>query len=209
VSQAIETIAWSYDLLTQQEQRLFRLLSAFVGGCTLQAASAVASLGGNADSQQAMEVLDWVTSLVDKSLLQQTKQEGEEPRLLMLETVREYGWECLIANSEALLASSLGEASVATSRLAGDNWTVGEALGITALALFTQGHLEPAQHLLEECLTICRETGNKRSVAYALSLLGLIAYFQRMGTRGHLLCEVEVVLPRGAQSVRGIDRRRR
>jgi predicted ATPase/DNA-binding CsgD family transcriptional regulator len=97
-----KALAWSYDLLTGQEQRLFRLLSAFVGGCTLQAASAVASLGGNADSQQAMEVLDGVASLVDKSLVQQTQQEGEEPRLLLLETVREYGQECLMASSEAL-----------------------------------------------------------------------------------------------------------
>ncbi len=100
-----KALAWSYDLLTKAEQRLFRLLSAFVGGCTLEAAAAVVQAAGhvdNADSQQAMEVLDGVASLIDKSLLQQTKQEGGEPRLLMLETVREYGWECLIARGEAL-----------------------------------------------------------------------------------------------------------
>ena len=42
-----------------------------------------------------MSVLDGVASLIDKSLLQQTEQEGEEPRLVMLETIREYGLEVL------------------------------------------------------------------------------------------------------------------
>src|SRR5436309_2332145 len=95
------TLQWSYDLLTPQEQRLFRLLSIFVGGCSLQAAEAVAQTAGYAGladttgSNQAMEVLDGVVSLLDKSLLQQTQVEAEEPRLLMLETIREYGLACL------------------------------------------------------------------------------------------------------------------
>jgi tetratricopeptide (TPR) repeat protein len=45
-------------------------------------------------------VLDGVASLIDKSLLQQTEQEGEEPRLLMLETIREYGLEILAMSGE-------------------------------------------------------------------------------------------------------------
>jgi predicted ATPase len=40
-------------------------------------------------------VLDAVSSLLDKHLLYQTAHGGEEPRLLMLATIREYGWECL------------------------------------------------------------------------------------------------------------------
>src|SRR6266446_6534604 len=46
------------------------------------------------------DVLDGVTSLMDKSLLRQVEQEGEEPRLLMLATIREYGLEALAASGE-------------------------------------------------------------------------------------------------------------
>jgi predicted ATPase/DNA-binding CsgD family transcriptional regulator len=86
-------IAWSYHLLDEQEQQFFRRLSVFVAGFTLDTAEALcASLAkGNA----AVSVLDGVASLIDKSLLQQTERGEGEPRLVMLETVREYGLECL------------------------------------------------------------------------------------------------------------------
>src|SRR5205085_6323432 len=77
------TLAWSYDLLPAQEQRLFRWLAVFVGGCTLEA---VEALAGALDDQPA-DVLDVVGSLIDKSLLQRREPEGDEPRLFMLETV--------------------------------------------------------------------------------------------------------------------------
>ncbi len=89
-------LAWSYDLLDGEEQRLFRRLSVFVGGCTLEAVEGLyRSLG-----DMPAYVLDGVASLMDKSLLRQTEQEGEEPRLLMLETIREYGLEALAASEE-------------------------------------------------------------------------------------------------------------
>jgi predicted ATPase/DNA-binding CsgD family transcriptional regulator len=90
------TIKWSYDLLDAQEQRLFRRLSVFVGGCTLQAAEAVSA----ALSDGVLPVLDIVSSLIDKSLLQTTGQEGGESRLRFLETIREYGLEMLAASGE-------------------------------------------------------------------------------------------------------------
>lgn len=92
------TIAWSYNLLDAAEQRLFRRLSVFVGGCTLQAIEAVCAALDN--DEEAEPVIERVASLIDKSLLQQIEQEGEEPRLLMLETIREYGLERLKANGE-------------------------------------------------------------------------------------------------------------
>ncbi len=92
------TIAWSYNLLDAAEQRLFRRLSVFAGGCTLEAVEAVCA--ARDDGDKAGQVLDRVASLIDKSLLQQTEQEGHEPRLVMLETIREYGLECLTVNGE-------------------------------------------------------------------------------------------------------------
>ena len=92
------TIAWSYNLLDAAEQRLFRRLSVFVGGCTLQAIEAVCTALD--DSDEAVQALDGIASLVDKSLLQQTEQEGEELRFVMLETIREYGLERLTVNGE-------------------------------------------------------------------------------------------------------------
>src|SRR6266700_3702297 len=94
------TIAWSYQLLDAQEQRLFRRLSVFVGGCTLEAAESISAALGDA----MPSVLDAVASLIDKNLLLQPVQEEEEPRFVMLETMREYGQECLHESREAELS---------------------------------------------------------------------------------------------------------
>ncbi|MBV9228284.1 MAG: tetratricopeptide repeat protein [Chloroflexi bacterium] len=91
------TIEWSYNLLDTHEQRLFRWLSIFVGGCTLEAIEAIST--ALQDSNEG-NVLDRVTSLIDKSLLQQTEQETGEARLLMLETLHEYALEALTASGE-------------------------------------------------------------------------------------------------------------
>jgi len=96
------TISWSYNLLDAAEQRLFRRLSVFVGGCTLEAVEAVCA--DAPDGGEAGQVLERVASLIDKSLLQQTEQEGQEPRLLMLETIREYGLEQMLVNGEMEVA---------------------------------------------------------------------------------------------------------
>src|SRR2546423_8732 len=94
-----KTIDWSYQLLDAGEQQMFRRLSVFVGGCTLQAIEAICAA---LDIQPpTLPVLDGVASLIDKSLLRQTEQEAEEPRFVMLETIREYGREALAAAGEA------------------------------------------------------------------------------------------------------------
>jgi predicted ATPase len=109
------TLAWSYFLLPVEEQRLFRLLAVFVGGCTLEAAEAVdGALGG----EQA-QVLDGVISLLDKHLLYRAEQDTNGARFHMLETIREYGLEVLGAGGEleaARVAHAryyLGQAEVA------------------------------------------------------------------------------------------------
>ncbi len=85
------TIAWSYHLLALQEQQLFRRLAVFVGGCTLEAVEAVTKKAGPG----AGNVLDGVSVLLENHLLHQEEQADGEPRLLILETIREYGLECL------------------------------------------------------------------------------------------------------------------
>jgi predicted ATPase/transcriptional regulator with XRE-family HTH domain len=82
-----DAIAWSYDLLGVKEQALFRRLSVFAGGFSLAAAEAVAAPDATGD------VLDGVIALVEQSLLRQAPATDEEPRYLMLETVREFGQE--------------------------------------------------------------------------------------------------------------------
>lgn len=93
-------LAWSYNLLDAAEQQIFRLLSVFVGGSTLEAIEAVSA----AMTGKVVPLLDTLASLIDKSLLQQTEQEGEVARFVMLETIREYGLDCLIANGEMEIA---------------------------------------------------------------------------------------------------------
>jgi predicted ATPase/class 3 adenylate cyclase len=96
-------IAWSYDLLNEDEQKLFRRLSVFVGGCTLSAVEAVASdrQGGKRGGEQAYgAVLDQLSSLLDKSLLREVESTNGEPRFAMLELLREYGLEQLELSGE-------------------------------------------------------------------------------------------------------------
>lgn len=90
------TIKWSYDLLSPIEQRLFRRVSVFIGGFTVEAAEYLYAALGISD----MQVLDGLTSLLDKSLMQSVEQGEDEPRLYMLEAIREYGLECLVLNEE-------------------------------------------------------------------------------------------------------------
>ena len=90
------TVAWSYDLLTPDDQVLFRRLSVFAGGFSLEAVEAVASAAGDL----AIDPLDGVTSLVEKSLVRQDDR-AQFPRFVLLETVREFGREQLELSGEA------------------------------------------------------------------------------------------------------------
>jgi predicted ATPase/DNA-binding CsgD family transcriptional regulator len=91
-----DAIAWSYSLLPPQDQRLFRTLSIFAGGFTLEAAEVVGDAGG----EDTMRILDGVASLVSQSLLHQVEEVGAEPRYFMLETIREYAREQLDTSGE-------------------------------------------------------------------------------------------------------------
>jgi predicted ATPase/DNA-binding CsgD family transcriptional regulator/DNA-binding XRE family transcriptional regulator len=94
------TLEWSYDLLSETEQQLFRALSVFVGGCTLEAVEGVSHA---LPHMEDVSILDGITSLLDKHMLYQVPQSGEETderRFFMLETIREYGLACLSACGE-------------------------------------------------------------------------------------------------------------
>jgi tetratricopeptide (TPR) repeat protein len=91
------TIAWSYDLLTDSEQKLFRRVSIFLGGGTFDAIAAVCTAAGELE----IDVEDGLGSLVAKSLLWQEAKADREPWFLMLETIREYGLEQLERSGEA------------------------------------------------------------------------------------------------------------
>jgi predicted ATPase/class 3 adenylate cyclase len=84
-------IAWSYDLLSSEEQQLFRHLAVFVDGWDLEAAEALCMARGGL----AADMLEGMASLVDKSLLRQEEQATGETRFWMLQTLREFGLEQL------------------------------------------------------------------------------------------------------------------
>jgi predicted ATPase/class 3 adenylate cyclase len=95
-----DTIDWSYNLLDVGKQMLFRRLGVFVGGCSLEAVAAVCSATQGIPDELPIDVLDGLTALVDKSFLRQAGGVDGAPRFVMLETIREYALERLVASGE-------------------------------------------------------------------------------------------------------------
>jgi predicted ATPase/DNA-binding SARP family transcriptional activator/predicted negative regulator of RcsB-dependent stress response len=104
------TIEWSYNLLSAPEQALLQRLSVFAGGWTLEAAETVGAdlvvgadlrVGPGADTRiSPYDVVDVLTHLADKSLVNVDRTQGEETRYRMLETIRQYAREKLIESGE-------------------------------------------------------------------------------------------------------------
>lgn len=169
-----DAIAWSYDLLEEPEQTLFRSLAVFAGGFTLDAAEAIGTGYGPVD------VLAGIASLVDKSLLRLTCSDSDEPRYAMLETVREFGLEQLDAS---------GEVSAVRERHA--RWFVGmvESLDpifapyvVTGAEVFERLEMERAnlqQMLL--WLAATEAAGTLREVAGALNYFWIVRGDTREG----------------------------
>ena len=96
-------IAWSYDLLQPEDQELLRRAGVFVGGWTVEGASAVW-----AEDPDEVSTLEGLQRLVDRSLVRQEQQPDGEPRFVMLETIRDFALEQL--SSAELAAVSRGHA---------------------------------------------------------------------------------------------------
>jgi non-specific serine/threonine protein kinase len=222
-------VRWSYDLLTNGEQRALRLLSVFVGGCALE--EAMAMLG----SQDAIDMLD---SLVSKSLLHQTEASGAS-RFTMLEVIREFGWEQLVKTAELPSARRahaniyLSFAEEATQGLSGaerkawlfqldqerDNlraalqWAIDQHEAEVAQRLagalqpfwFARGYWSEGRRWLEASLGI--DSGDKVNQAVrARALYGeaKLARFQGDFAYARILCEQSLVLYRDLNDQNGV-----
>lgn len=95
-----QTVAWSYDQLADAEKALLDRCSVFTGGFDLDGAIAVAGSGGGAQAPDSYSVMDLLDALVRKSLLVADRS-GRHTRYSMLETIRQFGDEQLVARGDA------------------------------------------------------------------------------------------------------------
>jgi excisionase family DNA binding protein len=120
-----DTIAWSHDLLSSEDQRVFRRLAVFVGGFTLEAAEAVC--GGD---DAPIDMLARLRILLDGSLIGRIAPSGSDgpfPRFSMLETIREYAMERLTdSGEEAIVRRRHADWCVALGTRAGETGGLGE-----------------------------------------------------------------------------------
>lgn len=274
-----DTIDWSYNLLSQEEQRLFARLGVFVRGCTFEALQAVC------DPDGTLNALEVAASLADKSLLRYIEQADSEPRFAMLETIREFAQEKLRESGEveavrvrhldyfltlaekaepqlkgpqqmawlhrleaehdnlrAALARALAQAgddSSAALRLAaalhwfwfvrgywseGREWLAkalatdkplpappspdrereeggvpllsarARALNAAGLLAWYQGDVAVARALLEESVTLCRQTTDQHNLAYALAYLSTSVLWMGDAAEGRAQAEESAAL---------------
>ena len=177
-----QTIQWSYDLLNAEEQWLFRCLSVFVGGCTLEAVEQVATTVGLG----VTDVLNGITSLIDKSLVQQKERANGESRLMMLEMIREYGLEQLEANNkEEIIRGAhasyflfIAEEGLALARKSGLLRIVTQGLRCLGHISLCEGDYQTALAFYQEEVMATKKLGYKLAIARALEGLAQVVAAQ-------------------------------
>jgi predicted ATPase/DNA-binding SARP family transcriptional activator len=182
------TIDWSHDLLGDNERALFRRLSVFVGGASLEAVEAV----GAGDGLSKDAVLDVLSSLLDKSLVSFEERLGE-PRYRMLDTIREYAAEHLDVTGESdavrdrhrdLFRSSMRKA---TLELHGSN------------APYWLARIELELGNIDAAVDRAEATGDREGLAYLAE--GLSHFYEIRGRNS----DGRVVLDRARQQLGGDD----
>jgi predicted ATPase len=167
------TLAWSYDLLSTEEQRLFRSLAVFTGGFTTDAATALES-ERPADPQaepekQRDETLDLLESLVSKSLLRVEQGRDLALRFSMLATIQEYAQEQLDAHGEqAAVQERCVQLFLTLAQTAEPQLYEGEC------DVWLK-RLESEDANLRAALTWCQQ--NSHAVQIGLRLAGALAFF--------------------------------
>jgi non-specific serine/threonine protein kinase len=186
------TIDWSYDLLTMQERILFRRLSVFVNGFTLDAAESVCSQ----EDLKRREILDILSHLVDKSLVfVETDAEIGGTRYRLLETIRQYAVEKLVDSGEALVIRDHHlEFYVKLAEKSEEN-----IFGSESAAWFTRLDRE----LDNIRAAIDWSTGSGKAVA-ALQIAGSLVYF--WFAHGHLASEWHARIQQALQRPEGRER---
>jgi non-specific serine/threonine protein kinase len=213
------TIYWSYDLLSKQEQSLFRRLSAFAGGFTLKTAEEVCNALGEFDA----DLFTGVSALTDRSLVRREVSGEAETRFRMLTPIREFGLERLVESGEAagtqrqLALYFLGLAEQAEPYLRGheqDSWlnrlelefdNVREALayfaskqdvprglrmvGALHWCWWARGYLHEGQRWCGTMLTLPGADARTRARAKALSGAGYLASGRGDHTQAIILLE--------------------
>jgi tetratricopeptide (TPR) repeat protein len=200
-------IDWSYSLLTEEEQLLFARLSVFAGGCTFEAVEMVC----NADAD--LDLLEGMTSLVDKSLGNIVGQQGqyeratafyEESLLLWREVGNRLGGARTLGNL-GLIVQRQGDLDTAIERWEealilfremGDIQNIALTLMNLSIPAQTQGRLAQAEAWLEESLALFRSQGAKQRMALCLGNMASVDRKQGRYQRARELLREGLVLAR-------------